>query len=200
MRSQFGAGNRFVWLAVGRLEPPKNYALMIRAFSFALQHVRRDMMLLICGTGSMRPQIETQVRKLGLENHIRFLGVRQDIPDMMNLADGFVLSSDTEGLPMALLQASASGLPVVATGVGGNGDIVQDNRSGFVVPPGNAMALAGAIERTCSLNQFDLARLGRAGRHFTVENFSIDRVVDRWEDLYEQLLHTPSAIEGKNRR
>ena len=179
---------KLVWLAVGRFELPKNYALMIRAFSFALQHSRRDMVLLICGAGSMQPQVEAQVRELGLESHVRFLGIRHDIPQVMNAADAYVLSSDTEGLPMVLLQASASALPIVATNVGGNAEVVQHNRTGFLVPRGDTMALADAIERTSGLNAFDRARLGGAGRQFTHENFGIGHIVDQWEELYQQLL------------
>jgi len=156
------------------------------------------MLLLICGSGSMQPQIETQVRKLGLEKFVRFLAVRRDIPDVMNAADGFLLSSDTEGLPMVLLQASSSGLPIVATAVGGNAEVVQHNHTGFLVPRGDAMAMAGAIERVCCLNSFDRARLGRAGRQFTHENFGIGHVVDIWEQLYNQLLTSPSVSQRKN--
>lgn len=188
MRKALDVEGKFVWLAVGRFELPKNYALMIRAFSFALQASRRDTVLLICGAGSMQPQIEELVRKLGLESFVRFLGVRRDIPEVMNAADAFVLSSDTEGLPMVLLQASASALPILATAVGGNAEVVQHNLTGFLVPRGDAMALAGAMERTTCLNGFDRARLGGAGRQFTHDNFGIGHIVDLWEQLYRQLL------------
>jgi len=198
MRAALGVENKFVWLAVGRFEQPKNYTLMIRAFSFAVQTTNRDMVLLICGSGSMQPQIEAQVRKLGLENFVRFLGVRRDIPEVMNAADAFLLSSDTEGLPMVLLQASASGLPIVATAVGGNNEVVQHNVSGFLVPRGDAMNMASAIERVCGLNSFDRARLGRAGRQFTHQNFSIGHVVDTWERLYYQLLN-PAKVSQRKR-
>jgi glycosyltransferase involved in cell wall biosynthesis len=147
MRQSLNVEGKLVWLAVGRFELPKNYSLMIRSFSFALQHSRRDMVLLICGSGSMQPQVLDEVRKLGLESHVRFLGIRRDVPDVMNAADAYILSSDTEGLPMVLLQASASGLPIVATAVGGNAEVVQHNRTGFLVPRGDAMGLAEAIER-----------------------------------------------------
>jgi glycosyltransferase involved in cell wall biosynthesis len=187
MRKTLGVENKFVWLAVGRFELVKNYALMIRAFSFAMQQSKRDVVLLICGAGSMQPQIEAMVRNLGLESYVRFLGVRRDIPDVMNAADAFVLSSDTEGLPMVLLQASASALPIVATAVGGNAEIIQHNRTGFLVNRGDVMALADAMERTTCLNGFDRARLGGAGRQFTHDNFGIGHVVDLWEKLYQQL-------------
>ncbi len=106
----------------------------------------------------------------------------------MNAADAFILSSDTEGLPMVLLQASASGLPIVATAVGGNAEVVQHNHTGFLVPRGDAMALANAMERTTCLNIFDRARLGGAGRQFTHDNFGIGHIVNLWEQLYQQLL------------
>jgi glycosyltransferase involved in cell wall biosynthesis len=188
MRKSLDVEGKLVWLAVGRFELPKNYALMIRAFSFALQNTRRDMVLLICGGGSMRRQTEELVQKLGIASRVRFLGVRRDIPDVMNAADAYLLSSDTEGLPMVLLQASASALPIVATAVGGNPEVVQHNRTGFLAPRGDALALAGAIERMSGLNSFDRARLGAAGRQFTHDNFGIAHIVDLWEQLYHQLL------------
>jgi glycosyltransferase involved in cell wall biosynthesis len=197
MRRALDVEDKFVWLAVGRFELPKNYALMIRAFSFALQSSRREMALLICGAGSLQPQAEALVRSLGLEPFVRFLGIRRDIPDVMNAADAYVLSSDTEGLPMVLLQASASGLPIVATAVGGNAEVVQHNRTGFLVPRGDTMALAAAIERVTLLNVFDRARLGGAGRQFTHDNFGIAHIVDLWEQLYHRLL-APKPISKRN--
>ncbi len=197
MRRALDVEDKFVWLAVGRFELPKNYALMIRAFSFALQSSRREMVLLICGAGSLQPQAEALVRSLGLEPFVRFLGIRRDIPDVMNAADAYVLSSDTEGLPMVLLQASASGLPIVATAVGGNAEVVQHNRTGFLVPRGDTMALAAAIECVTLLNVFDRARLGGAGRQFTHDNFGIAHIVDLWEQLYHRLL-APKPISKRN--
>jgi glycosyltransferase involved in cell wall biosynthesis len=194
MRIELGVEDRFVWLAVGRFELPKNYGLMIRAFSFALQNTPRDMELLICGAGSLQPRIEAEARQLGLSRHVRFLGVRRDVPEVMNAADGFVLSSDTEGLPMVLLQASASALPIVATSVGGNSEVVQHNRTGFLVPRGDARALAEAMERTTCLNSYDRARLGCAGRQYTHDNFGIAHIVDQWEQLYHQLLQRKRKI------
>jgi glycosyltransferase involved in cell wall biosynthesis len=196
MRHELGVEGRLVWLAVGRFELPKNYGLMIRAFSFAMQHSRRDMVLLICGNGSLKAQAEAQARELGLESCIRFLGVRRDIPDVMNAADAYVLSSDTEGLPMVLLQASASALPIVATAVGGNAEVVQHNRTGFLTPRGDAMALADAIERVSCLNSFDRARLGGCGRQYTDENFGIGHIVDQWEELYHHLLSEKQNSKG----
>ena len=198
MRATLGVEDKFVWLAAGRLELPKNYPLMIRAFSFARQASRRDMVLLICGTGSLRPPLEGMVRQLGLQSAVRFLGVRRDIPDVMNASDAYVLSSDTEGLPMVLLQASSSALPIVATEVGGNAEVVQHNRTGFLTPRGDVMALAEAMERTACLNSFDRARLGGAGRQYTHDHFGIAHIVDTWEHLYHQLVAAKTVSKGKN--
>ena len=162
---------------------------MIRAFSFAMQHCKRDVMLLICGAGSMQPQIEALVRKLGLEENVRFLGVRRDIPDVMNAADAFVLSSDTEGLPMVLLQASASALPILATAVGGNAEVVQHNRTGFLVNRGDVMALADAMERIHLSGQQPRPRSsGRRGTAVYSTTISVSRTRRRpREKLYQQL-------------
>ena len=100
------------------------------------------MAVLIAGDGSQRAKLDAQASDLGLgARMVRFLGVRDDIPDLMAAADAFVLPSRWEGLPMVLLEAASAGLPVVATDVGGNAEVVVDQETGFLVPPDDAEAL-----------------------------------------------------------
>lgn len=204
VRASLGLGREFVWLAVGRFELPKNYALMMRAFSFAMQTCSRTsskagMRLLVCGTGSMKAETEALARELGIEQRVTFLGLRRDVPEIMNAADAYLLSSDTEGLPMVLLQASASGLPIVSTAVGGNAEVVQHNSTGYLTGRGDAKALADSMVRMMQLDPYDRTRMGEAGRAYTHANFGIDHVVDTWEALYHRLLDPKSASQGKGK-
>ena len=176
-RIVLGLGEEFVWLAAGRLMWKKNYPLMLEAMG-----QQRDAILLIAGDG---PD-ETRLRDLAPPN-VRFLGSRSDLPDLMNAADAFVLSSTVEGLPVVLLEAAASGLPCVATAVGGVPEAVLADRTGFLVPPGDAIALGSAMSRLAGT---DRSPMSRAAREFAVAHFDLRAVVAQWERLYRELLWT----------
>lgn len=177
----------FVWLAVGRFDPPKDYPTMLQAFT---QVVRNDpnTVLLIAGDGPLRKTMEIMAQELGIEKHVRFLGIRKDIPQLMNAAEAYVMSSTWEGMPMVLLEASATGLPIVATDVGGNREVVVDGKTGFLVPPKDPKALAQAMLRLMNLPEEERRKMGEVARQHIEANFSLDRVVDQWEALYRELL------------
>ena len=155
----------------------KNYPLMLEAIA-----EQRNAVLLIAGEG---PD-ETRLRELAPPN-VLFLGPRSDLPDLMNAADAFVLSSTVEGLPMVLLEAAASGLPCVATSVGGVPEAVLADRTGFLVPPADAIALGSAMSRLAAA---DRSAMSRAAREFAVAHFDLQAVVAQWERLYRELLWT----------
>lgn len=186
MRRGLGLENEFVWLAVGRFEPQKDYAIMLLAFAQVIKKYR-DTCLLIAGDGPLRASMETLAKELGIEDYVRFLGARRDIPELMNAADGFALSSMWEGMPMVLLEAHAVGLPIVATDVGGNREIVLHGKTGFLVQPKTPNALAQAMLRLMELPPDERQKMGQAGRKHVVENFSIEHVVNIWEALYREL-------------
>lgn len=187
LREELGLDKAFAWLAVGRFDPPKDYPIMLRAFAVVLGK-RPEAQLLIAGDGPLRPSIEKLAKDLGIGAQVKFLGIRRDIHELMNAADAYVMSSAWEGMPMVLLEACATGLPVVATNVGGNREIVQDGVTGFLVPPKDSEALAQAMLRLMNLSAEERQRMGQAGREHIKANFSLDRVVDQWEALYKELL------------
>jgi glycosyltransferase involved in cell wall biosynthesis len=182
----------FVWLAVGRFEKPKNYPLMLGAFAELSQP---NATLVICGGGSLEPLVQQLIRELNIEAKVRLLGVRPDIHAVMNAADAFVLSSDTEGLPMVILQASATGLPIVATDVGGNCEVIRPGETGLLTPPGDQAALVSAMRHIASLTASEREAWGAAARAYTISKYDLQVVADRWEALYSQLLnkHRPGA-------
>jgi glycosyltransferase involved in cell wall biosynthesis len=145
-------------------------------------------MLWICGQGSLRDELAALAGTLGISDTVRFLGLRDDVPALMSAADAFALSSDLEGLPLVLLQASAAGLPIVATNVGGNADVVVDGRSGYLSPAGDVDAFAANMTRVEALSAAERSKLGRAGQTHVLERFDAERVFDRWENLYADLL------------
>ena len=196
VRRDLGVESAFVWLAAGRLEKPKDYGTMIRAFALVLAG-GAGAVLLICGNGSLQPEMTQLAQELGIAGHIRFLGLRRDIPELMNAADGYLMSSETEGLPMVLLQASATGLPIVATNVGGNPEVIEDLRTGFIVPAGEPDSFADAMNRLAALPVQKRRSMGLAGRANTVAKFDSKHVFDRWVELYGDLLTTRGSAHSE---
>jgi len=186
VRKELGVDG-FIWLAVGRFDPPKDYSNMLQAFARVIRRAP-DAVLLIAGDGPLRKTMEGVARELGIDKRVQFLGIRRDIPQLMNAADAYVMSSSWEGMPMVLLEASAIGLPIVATDVGGNREVVLDGVTGFLVPPRNPEALAEAMLKMMSLPEEKRRAMGKAARKYVEDNFSLDRVVDMWEALYRELL------------
>lgn len=187
LRHELRLGSAFTWLAVGRFEEAKDYPNMLRAFARVLQE-RGDTVLLIAGHGSLKEEAVQLANQLGLREKVYFLGVRKDVPELMNAADAYVMSSAWEGMPMVLLEAAATGLPIVATDVGGNREVVLDEQSGFLVPPKNPEALARAMLRLMDLPPVKRQRMGEHGRKYIEKNYSLEQIVERWEALYKELL------------
>ncbi len=187
LRAELGLGDEFLWLAVGRFEAAKDYPNMLTSFSKILtQHPRS--VLAVAGGGAGKPAMEEMAEKLGLKQSVRFLGLRRDVPGLMSAADGYVMSSAWEGLPMVLLEAASSCLPVVATDVGGNKEVVLEGENGFLVPPRNSDALASTMMRLMALPTAERRSLGARGRAYVCEHYSLGRIVDTWEGIYRELL------------
>ena len=191
IRREAEIGKQFVWLAVGRLEAPKDYPTLIRAFA-RVSAAREDTLLWIVGDGPLRGQLEALSREMGLQLGVRFWGLRGDVSNLMNAADAFVMSSSWEGLPNALIEAQACGLPAVVTDVGGNAEVVIHEETGFIVPPQNPDALAEAMLRLMSLPAEMRQQMGALARQRVEQQFSLESVVTQWENLYYELLQTKS--------
>ncbi len=187
LRKELDVGGCSVWVAVGRFDPQKDYPNMLRAFARVAQE-SPEAVLLIAGDGPLRAATEELAEDLSIANRVRFLGIRRDIPRLMNAADAYVMSSAWEGMPNVLLEASATGLPIIATDVGGNSEVVIDGKTGFLVPPKQPELLARTMLRVMDLPQEERLRMGKAGRRHVEANYSLDRIVDQWEALYRELL------------
>lgn len=181
------ADDEFLWLAVGRLDEQKDYPTLLRAFQL-LRHGGYKARLQVAGQGPLLSKLKRQVADLRIDDYVMFLGLRHDIPLLLNAADGFVLSSAWEGLPNVVMESMAAGRPVVATRVGGVPELIEDGVNGYLVDPGNAVALAAAMKKIMSLSEAERKAMGMAGREHIEANFSLERVVDQWEALYVELL------------
>jgi glycosyltransferase involved in cell wall biosynthesis len=195
MRRELALDDRFVWLCVASLERQKDYPNLFGALERLREHAARPLVLAV-GVGSLQPELETMASNLAPEM-VRFLGARWDVPTLMVASDAYVLSSAWEGLPLVLLEASASCLPIVCTDVGGNREIVRDGETGYVVPPESSAMLAEAMARVMDLSADQRARLGHQARAHVDATFSLQGVAARWERIYTELFE---RVGGQARR
>jgi glycosyltransferase involved in cell wall biosynthesis len=187
LRRSLGLGSEFAWLAVGRFETAKDYPTMLRAF-VRVRARHPEAVLLLVGRGSLQAETEALAQDLGLASGVRFVGTREDVPEFMTVADGYVMSSAWEGMPMVLLEAAAASLPIVATRVGGNQEVVQDGATGYLAPPGNDEALAAAMLRLMALPEGERRAMGARGHDHVRRHYGLARVVDRYEAAYREVL------------
>lgn len=188
LREQLRLGGRFTWLGIGRFEVQKDYPTLLRAFATIVKEEPVKPALLLVGVGSLLPTVRKLSEELQLGEHVQFLGARSDVPGLMSACDGYVLSSRWEGMPLVLQEAAASRLPIVATRVGGNAEVVLDGRSGLLVPPGDCGALARAMRRVMSLPGTARQEMGRIGHEHVADRYGMRQVLDRWESIYAELL------------
>jgi glycosyltransferase involved in cell wall biosynthesis len=184
VRRELGLHEEFLWFAAGRLDPVKDYPTLLRAMVEVPGHAR----LVIAGSGPAQTELLRLSAQLGLERRVRFLGFELDVRRWMQAADGFVLSSRWEGLPMGLLEAAACALPAVATDVPGTREVIADGQTGSLAPAGNATALGAAMARLMRTPAEEREAMGERARQRVIERFSLELVLDRWEALYAELL------------
>lgn len=177
-RGPRGAGARL--LCVARLAPAKNHALLLRTVA-RLRESGRDVSLTLVGDGPLRGALEERARELGISQRVRFAGRRTDTPAFYRDCDLFVLLSDYEGMPMSIIEAMASGLPVVATRAGGVAELVDDGVNGALVEA-DAAAAAEAIAAICD-DPALYARLSD-GAVRTSSHYSAEAMMEKYVDLY----------------
>jgi glycosyltransferase involved in cell wall biosynthesis len=186
-RAAMGAGEDFIWLTVGRIVPAKNFPNLLRAFA-QVRTGNPEAQLWIAGeaSGSKSKQVEGLAAESGSFDHVRWLGLRRDLPVLLDAADGFVLASAWEGMPLAVGEAMAMEKPVVATDVGGVRELLGD--AGAIVPPRNPDALAAAMLEMMRRTPEDRRALGKAARGRIQSGFSMEARADEWEALYKSVL------------
>lgn len=172
---------------LGRLSPEKGHSLLMRALA-GLGAEGASIVAVFAGEGPLRAALEAERDRLGLPDHVRFLGFLRDVRNVLCASDLLALPSRAEAFPMALLEAMSHGLPVVATRVGGVTELVNDAAVGWTVPPDDPLAMRAAI-REAATNPAERRRRGAAARARVQSHFSVDRMV-------EETLRVYTAEEG----
>jgi glycosyltransferase involved in cell wall biosynthesis len=185
----------FHWIAVGRLAPVKDYPTLLRAFA----KLSGDPTLQIAGSGPEEDSLRNLASELGIHARVQFAGFQRDVRPLLAAADAFVLSSLWEGLPLGVLEAAAAGLPIVATDGSGTREAIRPGETGFVVPVGDVAALTHAMAKIIAMPLNRRLKMGESGRQFVEKYFSLPVIVDRWQDLYAQLLEE-NPLPSRHRR
>ena len=181
--------------AVGRLEKVKDHPNLVQAFirlAETLPDARRRLRLVIVGEGSTRATLETLLDAAGLRELAWLPGARDDVPELLRAMDLFALPSQAEGISNTILEAMACGLPVVATAVGGNAELVVDGATGRLVPANDPQALAAALGELID-DPERMSAYGAAGRRRVEERFSMDAMTAAYLKVYDAVLKTPLA-------
>ncbi|MBS0204309.1 MAG: glycosyltransferase [Planctomycetes bacterium] len=177
---------RPVVITVGRLEKQKGIEFLLQAAASLLQD-RPDCQFLIVGEGHDRASLEAQAGSLGISRSIWFVGARSDVPSLLKAASVFVLASLWEGMPNALLEAMAAGVPVIATDVEGSRELVQSDVTGRLVQPANPAELAQAIQDVLQRPD-DSARFAEAAQQLVLQRFTQTETTSAYDSLYRQLM------------
>jgi len=185
IRAGMGVSEEFVWLTAGRITPAKDYPNLLRAFARVCSTLPRAC-LWVAGEAVDAGSAAVQALAADSGAFVRWLGLRRDMPALLDAADGFVLASAWEGMPLALGEAMAMEKPIVATDVGGVRELVGE--TGFIVPAKSPEGLAGAMLEAMRRTPQARDSLGRAARERVLAHFSMDAKAGEWEALYRAVL------------
>jgi glycosyltransferase involved in cell wall biosynthesis len=190
LREQLGgSGTRPLVLTPARLNPQKGHRVLLEAISEV-----PDALFLFAGEGSERAALETEAERLGVSDRVRFLGRREDVPELLAVCDVFALPSLYEGSSLAVLEAMAAGIPIVSTAIGGTEELIEDGRSGLLVPPGDAKALAAALHRALGDPELRHALAARARERIDA-GLTREQTASRVTAVYHELLGLDHTVE-----
>jgi glycosyltransferase involved in cell wall biosynthesis len=187
IRAELRTGEADLVLVMARLHPEKGHEHLFRALPEVRRRLSRPFVILLAGTGPFEEAYRRQLRDLGCEDLVRFLGFRKDAADLMTAADVLVLPSVAEAFGLVLAEALFLGLPVVASRVGGIPEIVADGEDGLLVPPADPLALTDALVGLLQ-DPARRARLAVHGRAKVERAFSFERMVRAYENVYQKLV------------
>ncbi len=187
-QEQWPPKSGFTLVYVGRLEPVKNHALLLNAFQKALAS-HPDLRLWMVGDGSTRSDLEKLSAQLNITSQVTFWGQQMDVAPFFSAADAFIMSSQSEGLPISLLQAFSLGMPAIVTDVGGMAEVVRLAQGGIIVPAGDSSAMAAAILRLAG-NKAEHAQFAINSEAAFQSHFALQTMVEAYMKLYR---NTPRA-------
>jgi glycosyltransferase involved in cell wall biosynthesis len=194
-REGFGTDD-VLFVCVARFAPQKNHSLLLKAFAQGPASDPKAHLVLV-GEGVLREQLEEQAKSLGLAGQVHFLGLRTDIPDVLGAMDVFALSSDWEGNPLSVMEAMASGLPIVTTAAGGVADLVESGKQGLVVPLGDVQGFSGAMISLLR-NQEARQRFGLAAARRARQSYDVSTMVRAYEELYDSVFHQSRHLKAES--
>ncbi len=196
-RAEVGASAETILFGVvARLEPPKGHRYLLAALPEVVKQYPQFQLLLI-GDGALRAELEAQTRELGLQRHVTFLGARHDVSELLNAIDFFILPSVSEGLPNVLLEAMACQKPVMATDVGGIPEVVRHGENGYLVSPGETLALQNMILRSLT-ERAQWNELAQRARQTVETAFSLEYQMSRFEALYTEFFARKKSGMGSH--
>ncbi|MGQ9570401.1 MAG: glycosyltransferase [Thermodesulfovibrionales bacterium] len=173
---------------VGRLDPVKNHKLFLDVAKIILDSSKNnEVKFLIIGDGPLKRDLEEYAQKLGIADNVIFTGERTDIPALLKSMDVFVLTSYYEGMSNSIMEAMSAGLPVVATDVGGNSELVINGKTGFLCPLGDTYKLAERIIYLIT-NENEAKQIGENGEKRMTDDFGVERMVKQTELIYSKIL------------
>lgn len=184
-----------VFTVVASLNANKGHHVLLESFRNLLA-AYPDATLLVVGDGPLRTELETRARQLAIERKVVFAGLRTDVGACLEISDVVLLASQfREGLGLALIEAMATGLPVVGTRIGGIAEVIMDGENGLLVPPGNSEALADAMKRLAA-DRDSRIRMGKRGRGIYEERFSLPGMIRQIEAIYACLQGSCKRADG----
>lgn len=175
------ASNTMIFTSVGELSARKNHVSVIQAIS---QMKEAKIQYIICGSGREEQKLLGLVKKLGLEDRVFFLGYRQDVKEILSITDVFIFPSKQEGLPVALMEAMVTGLPVICSNIRGNADLIQNEMGGYLVKSDDIDGYVNAIQRMMNNTEEDMNRMAKHNR-LKIKEFDIEIVEKHMENVYD---------------
>jgi len=184
-KNKFGIEkDAFVFATAGRLAPTKGQKYLISAFAQVRKQLN-DAQLLIAGTGKLKDELEKFALELGCSSNVHFLGYVDNMPEFYSCIDAFVLPSVAEGLPRAIIEAMAAGVPVIGTDVGGIPEILDNGSRGLLVPSKSQDALADAMLKTTNMLQQEKSAIISAAKEYIRQNYSHNVMIKKLEKIYD---------------
>ena len=188
IRREFGISkDTFVIANVARFEPQKGHFFLLQSLKHLIPQVNRKVVALLVGIGIDQEKIEAEVKRLGLQDVVHFTGYRQDVPDILTASDLSIMTSHYEGIPRALMESMALGIPVVATDVPGTRTLIRSNQTGLLVEYGDIAGMSSALAQVLT-DPALAARFGESGRYLVQAKFNEYTVADRVEEVYSHVL------------
>lgn len=191
IRKTLGIEDKIVLSFTARLRPAKGHKYLLEAISIIKNQYPRVVLLLI-GDGVLRYELDTLTRQLNIESNVRFLGQRTDIPDLLSVTDIYVHSSVEEGFGIAIIEAMAAGLPVVATNVGGIPEIITNNINGILVPSENPQAFVDSISYLIE-HPKNRKILAEKGKQHVETTFTDDVMIKKYMEVYVKIISSNSV-------